>query len=89
MSISGKTQDGKNLAAIVDTMLQIPNVTMRSGSSHSLIAKYSGEPVYGSPGLCAVGKTTSYQRHIVPWVKKVTGYDADRINYAFQQRAWA
>lgn len=88
MNVSGKTMDGKRLGDVVDTLLQLPNVSVKEGNSHQLLFKYNGSPAYGAPGLCAVGKSTSYQRHIVPWVKKVTGYDTYAVNAAFQEGVW-
>ena len=88
MKIKGKTQDGIRISDIVRTILQIPDVEVKKGSRHELLLKYSGQAAYGMPGLCAVSTSTSYQRHIVPWVKRVTGYDAGRINEAFQCRSW-
>lgn len=90
MKIRGKTRDGMQLGDVVNTMLKLPNVIMKDGSRHAMLFKYCGQPAYaGVPaGLCAVGASTSYRNHIVPWVKKVTGYDAYRINEAFQNKSW-
>ena len=88
MKIKGKTQDGIKLGDIVRTILQLPNVETKKGSRHSILLKYCGQPAYAQAGLCAVGQSTNYQRHIVPWVKKVTGYDANRINTAFRNGYW-
>ena len=88
MKIKGKSQDGIKLTDIVKTILQLPNVEAKKGSRHSILLKYCGQPAYAYAGLCAVGQSTSYRRHIVPWLKRVTGYDANRINSAFNNGYW-
>ena len=90
MNIRGRTSDGIRLNDVVNAALQIPNVQVRQGSRHTLVLKYCGVPEtgYDRPGTCAVGRTTSYMRHIVPWLKKITGYDRDRINEAVAQGCW-
>jgi hypothetical protein len=88
MRIKGKTQDGFNIGDIVSTLLQLPHIAVREGSRHELLLKWTDQPAYGIPGLCAVGRSTSYRRHILPWIKKATGYNADTVNYAMQQGSW-
>lgn len=88
MNIRGKTQDGFSLGDIVNTLLQLPQVAVREGNRHELLLKWCDQPAYGVPGLCAVGRSTSYRRHILPWVKKATGYDANTVNYAIQHGTW-
>ena len=90
MKIKGKTTDGIRLGDIVNTILQLPNVIAKEGSRHAILLKYCGQPAYaGMPaGLCAVAPSTSYRQHIVPWVKRITGYDANTINTAFQEGSW-
>jgi len=86
--IQGKTQDGKRLSDIVSTILKLPNIEAREGNRHPVVLKYNGEPRYGSPGLCAIATSTSYTRHIIPWLKKITGYDKSTINFAMQTGYW-
>jgi len=88
MNIRGKTSDGLRLGDLVRTLMQLPDVSVKEGSRHQLLLKYNAEPAYGMPGLCALGRSTSYKRHILPWVKKVTGYDAGTVNYAVQHGCW-
>ena len=88
MKVKGKTRDGIKLSEIIRTILQLPNVEAKKGSRHELLLKHYGQPAYGIAGLCAVSTSTSYQRHIVPWVKRVTGYDSGRINSAFRNGYW-
>ena len=88
MKIKGKTSDGKRINDIVNTLMQLPNITLKAGKRHKYLLKNNSKPVYGNPGLCALGSSTSYRNHVLPWVKKVTGYDAIKINQAFQYGVW-
>ena len=86
MKLKGKTSDGYKLSNIKRTLESIPNVSIKPGRNHTLLAKYNAKPAYGLPGLCALGRTTSYTRHIVPWVKKVTGLEKSSIDDLFSGR---
>jgi hypothetical protein len=86
--ITGKTRDGRELREIVDMLGALPGVTIKPASKHLFKATYSGEAEVGLPGACALAKSTSYERHIVPWVKKVTGLDRSAIDFAFSSGYW-
>ena len=86
--MKGKTADGMRIGDVVRTLMQLPNVSVKEGRRHELLLKYSAPLSQGYAGLCAVGRSTSYQHHILPWVRKVTGYDNLRINAAMQQGSW-
>ena len=88
MRIKGKTSDGFSLSDLVNTIAKFPNIRVKEGKRHELLLKYEAPISYGYAGLCAVSTSSSYKAHILPWVKKVTGYDAYRINNALQNGAW-
>ena len=85
----GKEADGRfKLKDVVATLESFPGIRLEKGSKHTLVAKFSGVPVVGIPGRCALDRSTSYKRHIVPWMKKVTGYDKSTIDRAFRDKYW-
>lgn len=87
--IQGKTADGKfKLTEIVRLLSDLAGVNVTAGSRHLLVARFSGVPAAGFPGSCAIAKSTSYDRHVVPWVKKITGYDKKIIHDAFNGGYW-
>ncbi|MBU0470482.1 MAG: hypothetical protein KKA62_04300 [Nanoarchaeota archaeon] len=86
--MAGRTSDGKRLSDIVSTLSKLPGVSIEEGTRHPYLAKFSGTPAAGLPGNCAIATSTSYERHIVPWVKKVTGYEKKTIESAFKKGYW-
>jgi len=80
-----KTADGKfKLRDIVDLAIHTPGVVVEHGSRHPYVLKYQEAPV----GNCALANSTSTDHHIVPWFKKVTGYDKKTIYNALKVGAW-
>ncbi len=84
-----KTSDGRfQLSDVVRALEQMPGVRIERGNSHVFVAKYSGRPVSEYAGNCALGPTTSYEHHIRPWVRSITGYDNRTIDTAFSSGVW-
>ncbi len=81
----GKTGDGKfKLRDIVNAALRLPGVNVERGRNHPYLLKYQGAEV----GNCALAKTTNTDKHLIPWFKKVTGYDKVAIYEAFKTGEW-
>ena len=89
MRIKGKTSDGFSLSDLVNTIAKFPNIIVKEGKRHELLLKYEVPIPNGYAGLCAVSTSSSYKAHILPWVKKVTGYDAYTVNSAIKQGCWS
>ena len=83
--MANKTADGKfRLADIVRAAKKIAGVTVEPGNRHRYVLKYAFAPV----GNCALGPTTSTDRHLVPWFKEVTSYSRNDIYSAFRTQRW-
>lgn len=80
-----KTRDGKfKLQDIEKLAQQVEGVTIEHGTRHSRLLKYH----YAQVGICALDKSTDIERHIIPWLKKVTGYTKQEIYTALREGQW-
>jgi len=64
MKIRGKTFDGIKLTDII-RMLDEVGANVRQGSKHKLVATSQYTPF-----SCAIGPTTCFKKHIIPWMHK-------------------
>jgi len=81
-----KTADGKfNLRKIVKAAGLLPGVVIEAGNRHKYVLKFKLAPV----GNCALDTSTHVDAHLIPWFKKVTGYNKQGIYHAFRKGAWA
>lgn len=79
-----KTTDGKKLTDIVKMAENNPRVTVTVGKRHPYLLKCDDAP----NGNCALASSTSFDRHIVPWFKKL-GYSKVEVYNAVKTYAWA
>ena len=81
-----KTADGKyNLRNIVKAAELLPGVVIEDGNRHKYVLKFKLAPV----GNCALDNSTYVDQHLIPWFKKVTGYNKKIIYHAFRKGVWA
>jgi len=79
-----RTTDGIRLETIVRIAEQFPGIHIESGSKHPYLLKYAHAPI----GNCALAGSTSFDRHIVPWLKKATQYNKHQIYNAVRTGEW-
>lgn len=65
MKVKGKTFDGYKIKDIV-SLLESFGADIRSGKRHSLVARTQDQ----YPFNCAIGNTTGFKKHILPWIHK-------------------
>lgn len=80
-----KTADGKfRLQDIVKLAMRTNGVRVEEGTNHPFLLKYDLAPI----GNCALAASSYFDRHVIPWFKKVTGYDKNTIYHALRAGAW-
>ena len=80
--MKGKTLDGIKLSKILRTVKELTGIEARAGTNHPHILEYAGQRP------CPLAESTHAKRMLVPWLKKVTGYEPQRIYQALKQGYW-
>ena len=80
--MKGQTRDGVKLRNIEETVNQIGDITTRKATNHILVLNYPGQI------SCPIAKSTHARKMLVPWLKKVTGYNPQKIYQSLQQGKW-
>ena len=79
-----RTVDGVNLADIIRAAEKIPGVFVTTGNSHPYLLKCTFMPA----GNCALATSTHADRHVVPWLRRVTGYETKEVRNAIRTGEW-
>lgn len=75
-TMAKKTRDGVMIGNIEKAVKSLEGITLRNGSKHAKILNH--------PDMrpCPLAGSTHARRNVVPWLKEVTGYSANRLYVA-------
>lgn len=79
-----KTRDEYRIDDVIRSVTKIDGVYLENGSRHTYLLKYR----FASVGNCALGNSTSVDRQLIGWLKKVTGYSKNKICEGLKTRNW-